>query len=187
MPDRLAGRVVGFCFVARLASSTAAAQPAPVASNTAERFGFGVAAGLGSEGTIRAVRISLPASDRFTVELTAGHVNDLRGGDVVADGASFSAQLRWLWHGRDAKGWSGYWFFGPQVLEASSRTPVRWPNGTQTWLVDERAIATMQGGYGRDWLSPHGARTGLELSAGSNYGVPVVFAHLFVVWGPPRR
>jgi hypothetical protein len=117
----------------------------------------------------------------------AGHVHDSRTDGQVANGFSFSGQLHWLWHGRQTNGWSGYWFFGPQFLEASARTPVIWPNGSRTWLVDDRTIATMQGGYGWDWLSPHGARAGLELSAGSKYGVPVVFAHIFVVWGPPRR
>jgi hypothetical protein len=124
-------------------------------------------------------------SHRFRVEFSAGHVHEPGDEGVVASGFSFSAQLHWLWRGRNASGWSGYWMFGPQVLEATSRTPVIWPDRPRTWRVEDRPIATMQGGYGWDWLSPHGVRTGVEVSGGSNYGVPVFFAHVFLVWGPP--
>jgi hypothetical protein len=98
---------------------------------------------MGSEGTIKAFWVSLPASDRFRVEFSAGHVHESGEEGVVANGFSFSAQLRWLWRGRNASGWSGYWFFGPQVLQARSKTPVIWPNRSRTWLVNDRPIATM--------------------------------------------
>jgi hypothetical protein len=172
---------------ALLSASVSVAQTSAPVTPRPEHFGVGVSAALGSEGAIGAFRASLPTSDRFRVELSAGHVHESGEKGTVADGFSFSAQLHWLWRGRSASGWSGYWLFGPQVLEASSRTPVIWPDGTRTWFVEDRLIATVQGGYGWDWLSPHGARTGVEVSGGSTYGVPVVFAHVFLVWGPARR
>jgi hypothetical protein len=169
------------------ASTTTAQTDLPSAQPATERYGFGVAGAIGLPGRLAGVRVSLPATDQIAADLTLGRVHGRGDDGVVLGGTSFSAQIRWLWRGRDSHGHSGYWFGGPIFLGATNRTQIRWPDGKRTTKIDDTSVITGQFGYGWDWLTPHGARTGLELSTGGNEGGPMIFAHGFLVWGPTRR
>jgi hypothetical protein len=57
-------------------AQTTTTPPSPV-----ERFGFGAAGSLGPAGGIGAVRVSLPANDRFGLDLSVGRVDG--GGTAV--------------------------------------------------------------------------------------------------------
>jgi hypothetical protein len=182
-------RILGAVAAVLLPYSVAMAQEPPKpASSSAARPEVGAVGGVGLPGRVAAVRLGGQVNERFAVDFSAGHVD---GADRDGDGAhgfSFGAQVRWLWHGRDAKGRSGYWLAGPQVLQSINRTEVRWPDRPSTYIVDETPLTTVQFGYGWDVLMKNGARAGLEISTGGSERGASPFVHLFVVWGPrPAR
>ena len=142
---------------------------------------------MGLPGSIAAVRVGGPISRRLAVDVTIGHVAGRgRDGDG-ADGLAVGAQVRWLWHGRDMKGRSGYWLAGPQVLQSTNRTEVRWRNHTSTYIVDKSPFVSLQVGYGWDVIMKNGARAGVEISTGGGDHGPAPFVKVFVAWGPSRR
>ena len=159
----------------------------PVTARPVERFAVGAVGAAGLPGNVAAVRVGGPVSHRLALDVTIGHVAARgRDGDG-ANGFAVGAQVRWLWHGRDAKGCSGYWLAGPQVLQSTNRTEVRWPNHTSTYIVDKSPFVSLQVGYGWDVMMKNGARAGVEISTGASSQGPSPFINAFVVWGPSRR
>ncbi len=169
------------------ASMTFAQDEPPTTQVRAERVGIGVDGMLGLPGRSGSVRVSVPVTDRIGADFALGKIHGYGDQGQVAGGTSLMAQARWLWHGRHPDGHAGYWFYGAMFMDATNRTLIKWPNGTWTTKIDREPLRAGRLGYGWDWLSPHGARTGLELSWGGNEGGPMFFAHVFVVWGPERR
>ena len=162
-------------------------QPAPAGSTAPERFGIGAVGAIGIVGNVAALRVGGPLGQKLAVDVTVGRID---GGDPSrsrAHGASVGAQVRWLWHGRNAHGRSGYWLFGPLIFQYTDRTEIRYPNKVTRILLERKALAVPQIGYGWDVQMKSGARAGVELSTGGTEGGPVSFVNAFVVWGPRRR
>lgn len=178
--------IVSVVVLAHASTTCAQDEPSPTPPRV-ERFGVGIEGMLGLPGRSGSVRASLPVSDRIAADFALGKIHGYGEQGQVVGGTSVMAQARWLWHGRHPDGHAGYWFYGAMFMEATNRTRIKWPNGTWTTKIDRQPLRAGRVGYGWDWLSSHGTRTGLELSWGGNEGGPMCFAHLFVVWGPLRH
>jgi len=162
-------------------------QPAPARPASSERFGIGAVGAIGLFGNVAAFRAGGPVGEKFALDVTIGHIDGGGQSGSGPYGTSVGAQVRWLWHGRNANGRSGYWLAGPLIFPYTDRTEIRWPDRVTTYLVEKKSLATLQVGYGWDVQMKSGARAGVELSTGGTEGGPVSFVNAFVVWGPPRR
>lgn len=167
-----------------LPTPSGAQSSVPQSPASKEPIALGGVVGVGLPAQLASVRLSLPFGKTWALDLDAGRVHGLGNDGQVAGGSGYGAQLRWLWHGRNAEGLSGYWLGGPLYLQATNRTT--WRAGNLTGVLIERApIATVQFGYGWDWISASGTRAGIELSKGGGEG-PVFLVNVFVQWAPPR-
>lgn len=185
MRQRLGAILAAVLFLASMAS--AQDQPAPARPPSSERFGIGAVGAIGFFGNVAALRAGGPVGEKVALDVTIGHID---GGGQAGDGShgtSVAAQVRWLWHGRNANGRSGYWLAGPLIFPYTNRTEIRWPDHVTTYLVEKKSLATLQVGYGWDVQMKSGARAGVELSTGGTEGGPVSSVNAFVVWGPRRR
>jgi hypothetical protein len=182
-------RILAAVATALLQCSTALAQgpPLPADAPPSARVEVGAVGAVGALGRLGALRLGSQVHEKFAVDFTAGRVEGRgRDGDGL-HGFAFAAQVRWLWHGRRPNGRSGYWLAGPQVLQSTNRTEIRWSDRPTTYIVDESAFATLQVGYGWDVLMKNGARAGVEVSTGGNEGGASPFVNAFMTWGPARR
>lgn len=162
--------------------------PGPALAQPRESISVGAAGALGVLGNVGAVRISGPAAERWGLDLTVGRVAGHGSPETSAlGGASFAAQVRWLWHGRRQSGVSTYWIAGPMIQMGTERTEIRWPDGRRDVITERIANPTLQVGFGVDKLTRRGTRLGLELTTGGNERGPTMMAMVFAVWGPPRR
>jgi hypothetical protein len=171
-------------------ASMANAQDQPVAARPAspERFGIGAVGAIGLFGNVAGLRGSGPLGEKLALDVTVGHIDGRGESGSGSHGTSLGAHVRWLWHGRNANGRSGYWLFGPLVFPYTDRTEIRWPNRVTTYLVEKKTVATVLVGYGWDVQMKSGARAGVEITTGGgSEGSPTSFVNAFVVWGPPRR
>ena len=150
-----------------------AQSPTPPIQPATEHIALGGVIGVGAPAQLVSVRVSLPLGKRFALDLDAGRMHGLGNDGQVAGGGGYAAQLRWLWHGRDATGHSGYWLAGPLYLEATNHR-----NGL---LLNRNPIKTVQFGYGWDWISTSRTRRGIELSSGGGEG-PVFLVNVYVQW-----
>jgi hypothetical protein len=162
-------------------------RPEPAGPASSERFGIGAVGAIGIVGNVAALRVGGPVGEKLAVDVTVGRIDGGEPSRSRAHGASLGAQVRWLWHGRHASGRSGYWLFGPLIFQYTARTEIRYPNNVTRVLIERKAVATPQIGYGWDVQMKSGARAGVELSTGGTEGGPVSFVNAFVVWGPRRR
>jgi hypothetical protein len=151
------------------------------AQNVVEPVNVGVTAGVGFPAGLGGVRIAGPLGGHGGVDFAIARLT--KGERDPA----YITHLRWSRGGRAASGNSRYWIVGALVAHETSSTVVVFPANDRHTLVERRTLVMPRFGYGWDHVTRHGARAGLELTAGAaGEEQGLLLANVFVTWGPPR-
>jgi hypothetical protein len=166
--------------VPSLASTQTIEQVMAGAPGTGERFGIGMLGGLGYPGPLFGVRASIPASPKVGFDLDVAFNPDV--------GRMVTGQLRYLWKGRNVDGVSPHWIIGAVYFQSTSRSEIRWPDGTRTVTETPHSNVAGQFGIGFDAVTDRGGRVGVQFTTGvAPRAGPVIYAKLFVLFGKAKR
>jgi hypothetical protein len=154
-----------------------------------ESWQIGVNGAVGFPPALGAVRFSAPLSPKAGVDLLVGRMAGYSGGEPGDGfGRVFVTHFRWMRSGRSATGDGRYWVFGVLATHMRFSTLVIYPGGYRAYLVDEHNAVGPRFGYGWDTVTRRGLRIGAEFTTGAiAEETPVIFANVFVMWGPPRK
>jgi hypothetical protein len=174
----------GFCILSLLG-------PVAFASgqDARESWKVGVVAATGFPPALGAVRLSAALGPTTGIDFFVGRMAGYPGGEPGDGfGPVFATHVRWMRGGRSTTGDSRYWVFGVLATTMHSSTLIIYPGGVRRYLVDDHAAVGPRVGYGWDHITRRGTRVGAELTTGAiAEETPVVFASVFLLWGPPRR
>jgi hypothetical protein len=154
-----------------------------------ESWKLGVTASAGFPTSLGGFRFSAPLAPKAGIDLIVGTPAGNHGnhpGDGY--GRVFISHIRWIRDGRAESGDSRYWIFRVMRMHARWSTLVIYPGNVRKYLVTDETLVGPRVGYGWDGITRRGTRFGVELTTGAvGEEMPVLFANVFVMWGPPRR
>ena len=177
------GRMGAITLVLGLLAAPAAGQ------DRRESWKLGVTASAGFPTSLGGFRFSAPLAPKAGLDLIVGTpVGDHGNQPGDGYGRLFISHVRWIRGGRDESGASRYWIFGVMGMHARWSTLVIYPGNVRKYLVTDEALVGPRVGYGWDAITRRGTRLGVELTTGAvGEEMPVMFANVFVMWGPPRH